>query len=274
MAGQRVALVGRHGDAHRTGHVAVAVGFDARQGVVALGLAPQDAHGQLHRLEADTDVFAVFLAVGLLWWWGASLAGSPLVFPGPQAVLPRFLELQGWPLWSDVLHSGGKVLAVLFFVVFLGVPLGVLLGLNPGLYEAFRLRPTFAEVPPSPLPEHGETSVRVEEAINAASVRVRSVGRESVAHLTRVTRDLCLRRVDVIRMALPLEDPGTPELCGAMEEQGYFFAGIFPEGHREHKLLLQYLNNVEWDDQKIQVFGPLTQELLAYVRGCDPHGRS
>lgn len=142
------------------------------------------------------------------------------------------------------------------------------------LYEAFRLRPTFAEVPPSPLPEHGETSVRVEEAINAASVRVRSVGRESVAHLTRVTRDLCLRRVDVIRMALPLEDPGTPELCGAMEEQGYFFAGIFPEGHREHKLLLQYLNNVEWDDQKIQVFGPLTQELLAYVRGCDPHGRS
>lgn len=80
----------------------------------------------------------VFLAVGLLWWWGASLAGSPLVFPGPQAVLSRFLELQGWPLWSDVLHSGGKVLAVLFFVVFLGVPLGVLLGLNPGLYEAFR----------------------------------------------------------------------------------------------------------------------------------------
>ena len=80
----------------------------------------------------------VFLAVLCLWWWGAALAGSPLVLPCPQAVFLRFLELWHGPLWADVLHSGGKVLAVLFFVVFLGVPLGVLLGLNPRLYAAFR----------------------------------------------------------------------------------------------------------------------------------------
>lgn len=80
----------------------------------------------------------VFLAVVFLWWWGASLAGSPLVLPYPQAVLQRFFELQSWPLWSDVLHSGLKVLVVLLLVVLLGVPLGVLFGLNPRLYEAFR----------------------------------------------------------------------------------------------------------------------------------------
>lgn len=80
----------------------------------------------------------VFLAVGFLWWWGASLAGSPLLLPYPQAVLQRLLEMQGWPLWSDVLHSGFKVLAVLLIVGFLGVFLGVLLGLNPRLYEAIR----------------------------------------------------------------------------------------------------------------------------------------
>lgn len=141
------------------------------------------------------------------------------------------------------------------------------------LYEGFGMAPPLAESSPSPLPEHGEISLRVVEADNAASVEVRSVGRDGAPHLTHLTRTLCHRRVDHIRLALPLGDPGTPELCRAMEAQGYFFAGIFLGGPREDLLLLQYLNNVVRYYQKIQVFGPVAQELLSYVRECDPYGR-
>lgn len=141
------------------------------------------------------------------------------------------------------------------------------------LYEGLNLRPLFDAVERPDLPEHGETAVHVAEVVNAASVVVRSVGRDSAAALARVTRSLCHRRVDMIRLDLPLEDPGTPGLCGALEAQGYFFAGLFPEGDRGDKLLLQYLNNVDVDYDRIQVFSPLAQELKAYVRECDPSGK-
>ena len=141
------------------------------------------------------------------------------------------------------------------------------------IYEGMGLVPAFADPAPRPsLPERGDVSFRVVEVDNAASVEVRSVGRDGASELAQITRMLCQRRVDHFRLTLPLGDPGTPELCRALEGQGYFFAGVFFKGPREDALLLQYLNNVDRRYQDIKLFGPEAQELLAHVRRCDPQG--
>ena len=80
----------------------------------------------------------VFLFVALLWSWGASVVGSPLILPGPGDVLIRLLALQTPDLWVDALRSAARVLTALTSVLILGVSSGLFLGLNPELYAGFR----------------------------------------------------------------------------------------------------------------------------------------
>ena len=63
MPVQVAAAVGGDGDAQRVGDVAVGIRLGLRQVFVVLHLAPQDAHGQFHGVNADAHVFVVFLAV-------------------------------------------------------------------------------------------------------------------------------------------------------------------------------------------------------------------
>ena len=78
------------------------------------------------------------MALALLWGWGAAAVGSPLILPAPGAVLSRLAALQSSGLWQDALASALKVLATLACVLVGGVGAGVILGLNPWLYEAVR----------------------------------------------------------------------------------------------------------------------------------------
>lgn len=88
VAGEGVALVGGDGDPHRARHLAGLVGLDPGQRVIPLGLAPQDAHGELHRLQADADILAQPLLRRRRWRSRFS-AGSP----SPGAVsLRRFRD--------------------------------------------------------------------------------------------------------------------------------------------------------------------------------------
>ena len=73
-----------------------------------------------------------------LWGIAAFFVDTPIILPGPAETLARLAIMADAALFSSVVSSMGKVLAVLCIVVCLGVGLGMALGLSPALHEAFR----------------------------------------------------------------------------------------------------------------------------------------
>ena len=78
-------------------------------------------------------------------------------------------------------------------------------------------------------------------------------------------RELCLHRVDVIYVDLPLSHPAT-RTCGTrLEELGFFFGGIIPEARDGDVLRLQYLNNVEILPDDVSIASDFGKELLDLI---------
>ena len=82
---------------------------------------------------------------------------------------------------------------------------------------------------------------------------------------------LRLRRIDIIHLYLDLEDPQTSGMVRQFEFMGFFFAGILPGVLPGDALILQYLNNVPIDYDKIKTASQLTERLLEYIRNLDPN---
>jgi len=52
---------------------------------------------------------------------------------------------------------------------------------------------------------------------------------------------------------------------------GFFFAGILPRTRIGDALILQFLNNVDLDYDKITVVSDAAKEILNYIRTRDPN---
>ncbi|HEX6001412.1 MAG TPA: ABC transporter permease [Hyphomicrobiaceae bacterium] len=76
------------------------------------------------------------LLVGL--WWIAGIASPPYVFPRPDVVFQRIVELlQSGDLVRNLLTTLGRVVAGFAIAVLIGVPAGILLGSNRTIGEFF-----------------------------------------------------------------------------------------------------------------------------------------
>ena len=84
-------------------------------------------------------------------------------------------------------------------------------------------------------------------------------------------RAYCVQGIAAINLFLPLEDAFTGSLTAELESLGFFFAGILPESRIGDALILQYLNNVELDYDKIVLVSDMAKELLRYIRIQDPN---
>ena len=60
-------------------------------------------------------------------------------------------------------------------------------------------------------------------------------------------------------------------MTAEFEKLGFFFAGILPESRMGDVLILQYLNNVEFDYDKMHILTDLAKELSAYIKAHDPN---
>jgi len=119
-------------------------------------------------------------------------------------------------------------------------------------------------------PGQGEMRVSVTEATAAAEINLVVLGMETKAAVRAVVRQLCRKRIEFISLRLPLRDPATPFLCDALEEEGFFFAGVLPHASRGPFLLLQYLNNQIIDYGRVRIASDIAGDLLSYIRSCDP----
>ena len=84
-------------------------------------------------------------------------------------------------------------------------------------------------------------------------------------------RELCLKRFEIIHLCLGLSNPQTAHYCQQFESLGFFFAGILPGTKVGDALILQYLNNVPIDYEKIKTKSQKGSELLAYIKNLDPN---
>jgi NitT/TauT family transport system permease protein len=103
---------------------------------------------------------AVVLAAAVLAWQILTLLVNSRFFPGPLAILQAFVRLAvngdtfGYSLWEHSWASLQRVLVGFSLAVLAGVPMGLMMGLNPRLYastravlEPFRFIPPIAWIP-------------------------------------------------------------------------------------------------------------------------------
>ncbi len=104
-----------------------------------------------------------------------------------------------------------------------------------------------------------------------AEILIKNYGSNIVREIRGILKDLCCKQIAVINLSIPLEDSVTWFITEEIEKLGFFFAGILPLTIIGDTLILQYINNVNLNYDKIQVYSENAKELLAYVKAHDPN---
>lgn len=114
----------------------------------------------------------------------------------------------------------------------------------------------------------GSLHVSVDKASQNSTIMIQRVGADSAAVAHQALADLvALTSLGAVYAMLPLEDPGTPALCEALENNGFFFSGLAPwmiDGR--DALRLQFLLR-PIDTTQLTIAGDAGQNLLAYIEG-------
>jgi serine/threonine-protein kinase RsbW len=111
----------------------------------------------------------------------------------------------------------------------------------------------------------------VHAAEGSAEIFVRTAGNDLVKKVKGILRDLCLKQIASITLLQSLEDTAAYFLTPDFEALGFFFSGILPHTDIGDALILQYLNNVSFDYEKVVAYSDTAKEMLEYIRGRDPN---
>lgn len=130
------------------------------------------------------------------------------------------------------------------------------------------------EVPSFQEPVFSEENSTLETVIHgaegSAEIFIKKYGANIVTEVKGLLRDLCVKQMYSITIFLNLEDPQTYYLASKIEELGFFFSGILPYCGIGEGLILQYLNNVAFDYDKVCLLTDIAKETLRYIQGCEP----
>ncbi len=98
------------------------------------------------------------------------------------------------------------------------------------------------------------------------SIGIEAIGADTPELVRQASEDLReTSRLGALYASLPLEDPGTPALCDAMESYGFFFSGVGPWMLGGKDALRLQMPLTEIDLSSIIVIGDFGKKLLAYV---------
>ncbi|MCP4945059.1 MAG: GNAT family N-acetyltransferase [Planctomycetaceae bacterium] len=113
---------------------------------------------------------------------------------------------------------------------------------------------------------HGTLSIKVNPRAHFAAIHVTTLGKDTVQNIRRAARELIeLSHVEALVVELPLQNPGTPEACEALEQHGFGFTGIGPHFMTGGDVIkLEYL--VEpLEKEPIKLFEPFADRLVDYA---------
>jgi serine/threonine-protein kinase RsbW len=111
----------------------------------------------------------------------------------------------------------------------------------------------------------------VNELESCAEIFIVSYGSDVKQQIRKILRSFCVQHIASVNLFLKLQDPKTYWLTEEFEKMGFFFAGILPESGIGDALVLQYLNNVSLDYDKILLVSDVAKELLTYIKALDPN---
>lgn len=109
------------------------------------------------------------------------------------------------------------------------------------------------------------------EPAGFATLQVKEYGKNIVAEVRSRLKELCRKHFDVLTLYLDLADPVTYRITSEFEELGFFFSAILPGESGSDMLILQYLNNVDLDYDRIKLYSKRGREVLAYIKRHDPN---
>lgn len=141
-------------------------------------------------------------------------------------------------------------------------------GLIRQIYKVNGLSRQIEEVPATGSTGQGETrlTIRIRQNIfNDATIELQQIGCDACPMVLHHTRELCEKKVEVIYLNLHLGSRETAVLAGQLAKKGYLFAGVIPELEDGDVLKLQYLNNVQFDPERLVVVSDHAKMLLAFV---------
>ena len=141
------------------------------------------------------------------------------------------------------------------------------------IYSNLNRKPNYVDIPKIPTDlQHSLPVVKISTDTYdwQAKIEVKTYGGDIVRQIKTTVKKLCIDKLEVIYLYLNLTDPFTAVLTNDFEDLGFFFAGIMPGPVSGDKLVLQYLNNVLIDYDKIQLYSDFAKELLAYIKARDP----
>lgn len=120
---------------------------------------------------------------------------------------------------------------------------------------------------------HEKSAVRISASgpSGTARILVERLGADVFEEVKLRWKELCLKRVEIIHLYLDLSNRQIAYFVPHFEKLGFFFAGILPGTEAGDALILQYLNNVPIDYEKIHAKSEKAHELLDYVRRLDPN---
>lgn len=142
-------------------------------------------------------------------------------------------------------------------------------GIATDLYQRAKLPrvlPVTDPRPPRELPETSRFDVRLSHESGVARLTVERYGLDFDRALQTQLNTLRVNRYDLIWVYLPLSDPLTGFFGNGLHELGLSFSGIYPEYTAEGDVLvMQCLNNVEFDPAEIKVASPFGEQLRDFV---------
>ncbi|HOF97169.1 MAG TPA: GNAT family N-acetyltransferase [Methanoculleus sp.] len=144
-------------------------------------------------------------------------------------------------------------------------------GILREIYDRLGVHPPFTtDNASTDLPEKSEYSLTVEEIYRTAQISVRSIGTDLIPRLRRELARLRAGRLEAVYIHLPLTAPKSAATVDAIENLGFFFAGLHLASTGEDLLTLQYLNNQILDYDTVTVASPHAGRLKEYIRERDP----
>lgn len=103
-----------------------------------------------------------------------------------------------------------------------------------------------------------------------AEIFITKYGSNVVREVKRILKNLlCVEQIVAINLYLGMEDPLTYFTSPAFEESGFFFSGIMPKTRAGDAIILQYLNNISFDYDKVIAYSDNAKKILAYIREND-----
>jgi serine/threonine-protein kinase RsbW len=133
------------------------------------------------------------------------------------------------------------------------------------IYRQLGLRRTLLDPKPGGTSARSSVHVEVRGRRGLARIEVESAGCDLEAEVSQRFRELCLRRLDVIHLDLPLGDPTAMAAVDDLCELGFFFGAAIPELRGGDILRLQYLNNVALDLDRLVLYSDEAKHLLEAI---------